>query len=126
LSRNLTHEQGGEREAAFLNERASSRFERKDARKFSELVLTTRGRKATRNPCWQRLQTRHSHAKVPEESCRPSAHRKRCRRGSHLCYTGCYLASSTWSSPRYSPGYRWCDWFQLRTGRKQRRSYADR
>ena len=37
LSRNLAHEQGYEREAASLNERASSRFAREDARKFSEL-----------------------------------------------------------------------------------------
>ena len=117
LSRNLTHEQGCEREAASLNKRASSRFEREDARKFSELVLATRGRKATRSPCWQRLTTRRSHPQVPEEWYRPSEHRKRCRRGSHLCYTGCYLASSTWSNPRSQPRYRWCDWFQLRTGR---------
>ena len=37
LSRNLIHEQDWEREAAFLNKRASSRFAREDARKFSEL-----------------------------------------------------------------------------------------
>src|SRR4029077_10164736 len=54
LSRNLTHEQGCEREAASLNKRASSRFAREDARSFSELLQPVRGRKATRSPCQQR------------------------------------------------------------------------
>src|SRR5437016_10429171 len=84
--RNLVHEQDCEREAASLNKRASSRFAREDARSL-ELLYPVRGRKATRSPCWRRPTKRRSQPIAPEEWYRPFEHRKRCRRGSHLCYT---------------------------------------
>src|SRR5205807_8361543 len=69
LSRNLTHEQGCEREAASVNKRASSRFAREDARSLELLSSLFRGRKATRIPCWQRPRERRSLPSGPEEWC---------------------------------------------------------
>src|SRR4029077_12807083 len=89
LSRNLTHEQGCEREAASLSKRASSRFAREDARSFSELLQPVTGRKATRIPCWQRPRERRSQPTGPEEWCRRSETHTPYRKDLHPCYKGC-------------------------------------
>src|SRR5207248_11383109 len=83
-------------------------------------------RRATRNPCRRRPTVRRSRPKGPEEWYQPSDYHRRgqvcCRRREK----GRNLSSDS-SSNRLSQPRRWIfSWFHLRTGRQQRRSYADR